>query len=81
MQTCTDIITIPNPALCFASVTGLVPLGMVRRSALVLDVEDATVALDDYSIFGVGGSFCRYNPRFALWEKGGAVRGGRLWMT
>jgi len=70
VSTCTDIIAMPNPALWFASgsVTGLGPFAKVRPGVLVLDVEDATCALDEHSIIDVGGSFYRYNPRFALSE-------------
>ena len=69
VSTCTDIIKMPNPALWFASgcVTGLSPFAKVRPGVLVLDVVDATyAALDEHSIIDVGGSFYRYNPRFAL---------------
>ena len=42
------------------------PFAKVRPGVLVLDVEDATCALDEHSIIDVGGSFYRFYPRLAL---------------
>ena len=56
--TCTDIIKMPNSALCRDLIN------TVRSNMLVLDVKDATCALDDDPLFKT--RLCWCDPCFTL---------------